>query len=292
MSKRVTVVDAPPQESSLPASEIQIYVNNPFTADHQPQDLGERRGTLIGTYMSCCCTVVGAGILGLPAAIASVGYVSGAILFVVGAGASQVGNHFIAKTCDKVGGDQTSFSSCAAKINPWFAFVVNLLVWFLMFFVGILYAGTAADFLVDAAAYINPTAHANNEWYVGRTFLLTLVWGGLSAPLCFPRKMTILQYTSTASSVFVIYTLVLVVYYAFQPRSVVCESFLARNNATCVDDRCCLESGECCIGEVVAFNGTFLTFLQSLAILATSFCCAVQIFLVSSVVCLLKPNFV
>jgi len=270
-------------EGQLPAQELEFDGQGPSgeikVQEFGGVDYGVRRSTVPAISVCCLNTIIGAGILGLPASIAAVGWGNGIIMFVLGAVCTQIGLHMLSSVAHKIGGDQLSFGAVAGHLNPWFAFLVDFLVWFICFFICVLYVGTAADFLVDAAKYMNPEANASGEWYMSRTFFLTLVWLGIAGPLSFPRKVTILQYSSYIATIFIFYTVVLVVIYAGKPVEELCEHFMEKANVTeCIGEHCCLPSGECCIGEIQAFTGDALTFLNSMAVLVTSYCCSIQMF--------------
>mmetsp|Transcript_1495 Transcript_1495/g.2202 ORF Transcript_1495/g.2202 Transcript_1495/m.2202 type:complete len:463 (+) Transcript_1495:110-1498(+) len=243
------------------------------------EDIGERNGSIFSVCVNTINTVVGAGILGLPAAISAVGYVGGIILFFIVASSSQVCLHMLSSIAVKLGGDQTSYGLAARSAVPVLTLLIDLLVIFMCFFICVLYLGTAGDFLVDVARYLNPTTFG--DWYTTRTFFVTLVWLGIGTPLSIPKKIAFLRYTSSVALMFIVYTVILVIIYSTKPHSVVCASFLENHNTTtCFTENCCLaeDSEECCLGQMFAFRGNALTFFESLAVFVTSFGCSFNIF--------------
>uniref|UniRef100_A0A7S2W733 Amino acid transporter transmembrane domain-containing protein n=1 Tax=Mucochytrium quahogii TaxID=96639 RepID=A0A7S2W733_9STRA len=258
------------------SSQVAIQVKS---YNYEEEDLQPRRGSLCGLTFNCINTCVGAGILGLSYSAAQVGYISWIIMLVFGAVTTQWGLFLLNKICLRLGGDQLSYGKVARAASKWTPIVVDLIVVIECFALGVLYLGTAADYLVDAAKFFNPNENPDT-WYMTRAFMVTCGFI-ITIPLSFPRKVTILQYTSSMAVIAILFTVAIVVYYATQPINVVCHYFLHQNNMSAcptTDTFCCLPgTNNCCIGDVVPAVSSFQAYITAFPVVIVSFTIAPQV---------------
>lgn len=100
----------------------------------------EGNATWISAYINLTSTVIGAGILGLPHAFASTGFVGGASVLLFCASSSAMALHFLAKCAKKVPAP-ISFFSVAEAALPGYSGVID-------FAVAIKCYGVATSYLV------------------------------------------------------------------------------------------------------------------------------------------------
>ena len=90
-----------------------------------PGDSHIRGSGMFGTVSNLVNTIIGSGVLALPACAAKVGWLLAIILMVASAAITWVGLHFLTACAHKLGGDKTSFGATAARTYPWMAIVVD-----------------------------------------------------------------------------------------------------------------------------------------------------------------------
>lgn len=245
--------------------------------------------SFFGNVAIVFCSVTGAGILGIPYAVESVGWVTGFILLIFCGLVSQYGLYLIGEVFIHIKKEDPDayvyFGQISAIINrKYFPLICDLLLFISLFTVCVMYAGITADFLKQGVTYFEIDFDKKDEkWYESRLFFLTIPYVLFSAPASYLESFKKLQYTSYLGAIFIFYVVLVVVVFSFKDSDYVCSSFLKNNNLdTCLDSFCCVntdfnnntyEKNKCCIGEVVLFVPSFLDIIYSLPIMITAFGC-------------------
>ena len=256
-------------------------------------DYGLRGSTFFGTMLNCINSIIGSGVLGLPATIGACGWGLGVILFFIGAGLTQFGLFMLFSVMVQYGGDQQSFGRTAETVSKWMPFFASFCVFVITFTISIAYLGIASNQLIPSVAFlqgrsaeyeqlmgeINAGSDASTPWYWNNTFYVSLGWLLLAFPLSVPKKLTVLQYTSGVAVAAILFATGVVVAYTFAPVEEQCVAFMNKNNLTeCVGDKCCTDSTlvNCCVGDMPVFVSDPVKIIQSIPVIIVAFCCAPQ----------------
>ncbi|KAI9318086.1 transmembrane amino acid transporter protein-domain-containing protein [Dichotomocladium elegans] len=132
-------------------------------------------------------TILGTGLLAMPAALASIGLIPGIVVIILSALASGMGLFFLSRCAARTDGRHASF------------FAVSKLTWPHMAVVG-----SFSDYAEDVIL-------------MDRRFWITVFMGSAILPLSFLRKLDSLKYTSVIALIAVVYLCAIVVYHFFEP---------------------------------------------------------------------------
>ena len=170
---------------------------------------GFGQASLLSCVFNLTNTVVGAGMLGLPAAFASSGLVLGAV-FLLGFGCfSALGLRLLAQ-CARTVGRPASFYAVADAAAPAWAFAIDLAIAIKCFGVATSYFIVIGDLLPQIA---DAMGAADDSAWARRPVWITAALG-LVAPLAAQRRLDALRFTSGLSLGFVAFLCVLVIAYA------------------------------------------------------------------------------
>lgn len=173
----------------------------------------KRTASLFSSSINLTNTIIGAGVLGLPYAVATCGLVVGTLMMFLSACAGAFGLYLLVQCSDRCNSKSTpSYYTCAMETYPQVAFVIDTVVFIKCFGVAVSYLIVIGDLMPDVMRYITD---------VGEDHILTnrLFWIGLFAviivPLCFLKQLHSLWFSSLLSLFTVAYLLALVIAYFF-----------------------------------------------------------------------------
>eukprot|EP00038_Savillea_parva_P029219 m.69584 g.69584 ORF g.69584 m.69584 type:complete len:517 (+) comp8595_c0_seq2:222-1772(+) len=150
-------------------------------------------------------TVLGAGMLGLPHAVAECGYGVGFVLLLVSACGTAVGLHLLAVSQATVGITPSSFYAVVNAAAPSLTAVIDIAVAIKCFGVATSYLIVIGDLMPDVVRQLG--AEANRETWVAIGWVL-------SVPLSCMTTMDALKFTSASALVFVVFVTIVVVLFA------------------------------------------------------------------------------
>ena len=182
---------------------------NPKKNDHQsvggdeahPVDMSAiGQGTMVTSFAALANTLLGAGILGLPGAFASTGWVLGCCLLLLFACTSSFGLHLLYCGASHLGIPSSFAGICDASV-PSLSWVVDAAVAIKCFGVATSYLIVVGDGMPEVVPEVS-----RHIWIVAGFAIVV--------PLAFLRSLTALRFTAAFSLSFVIFTTFLVVSYA------------------------------------------------------------------------------
>lgn len=144
-------------------------------------------------------TILGAGMLAMPAAIASVGWVLGILLVLISAGLSLLGLIMLTKCCDRLGSG-SSISSIAKVTYPETCKLIDFALAMKCFGVAISYLIVIGDMMPTILLATNTESRlllSRNFWILSSAFVV--------GPLAFLKNLDSLKYTSLAGLLAVVY---------------------------------------------------------------------------------------
>ena len=171
----------------------------------------------VASFLSCVFnltnTIVGSGMLGLPAAFSNAGSLLGCAFLVLFASTSAFGLHLLAAAARivsaKAGGDApSSFRSVATAAAPRFAVLIDGAVAVKCFGVATSYLIVVGDTMPVVMAKLGGFAANRSPWIVGAALLV--------APLCYMPRLDGLKFASALSLGFVMFLTVMIVEYYFE----------------------------------------------------------------------------
>jgi len=156
-------------------------------------------------------TILGAGILGLPGAYASSGFVGGTLLLIICCHLSAFGVHLLVEVGDRTGRPASFYSVAMACGGAGAGVLIDVLVAVNAFGVATSYLIVVGDVLPEVADAFGATGMlANRAFWMP----LALVIG---APLSYLRNVSSLQYVSYAAFAMVMYIVVVIALFALLP---------------------------------------------------------------------------
>ncbi|CAG8605924.1 4742_t:CDS:2 [Ambispora leptoticha] len=169
------------------------------------------------SYFSCAInlanTILGTGMLAMPAAIASVGIILGSFMIVFSAFASGLGLYFLSRAASRTEGRQSSFFAVSKLTYPSAALWFDLAIATKCFGVSISYLIIIGDLMPQVVQAVGEKLLGGDEYSI---FLDRRLWITLSmiviVPLAFLKRLDSLRYTSLLGVIAVIYLSFIVVY--------------------------------------------------------------------------------
>jgi amino acid permease len=256
---------------SLPVMHHSVqHESNRNAASLADEEVGENDPNKDGsaTFTSCVInlanTIIGAGMLGLPGAMAGTGYVFGVILMTLGALFSAHGLMLLSKAAQQAG-LPSSFYSVARAAVPKYTILIDLAVALKCFGVATGYLITVGDCMVDALDHILMNEDTlEDESALVQIVLSRQFWvvGAVLAviPVSFYRTLNELKKASALALVFVLFLAIGIVAYANGWAD------------PCLDT----PEGEC-VGEIEAFTSAPSAF-SKVPIFVFAFACHQNIF--------------
>ncbi|KAG8460572.1 hypothetical protein KFE25_011347 [Diacronema lutheri] len=159
--------------------------------------------SLLSSVANLCNTIVGAGILGLPYALARCGLLLGVGLLLGCALGCALSLHLLARSAHTTGVRPASFYSVANAAIPRWAFVIDLAVAVKCFGVATSYLIVAGDMLPLVCAHLrlHPAFSSRELWVV--------LASTVAAPLACASRLDVMKYTSALAIACVVYLAVL-----------------------------------------------------------------------------------
>ena len=170
--------------------------------------------TIPSSMINLLNTVLGAGMLALPAAFASIGLIPGLLAICFFGSIASFGLHLLT-ICGAYIGRSSSFNSVSKITFPGAAIFFDLAIAVKCFGVGVSYLVIIGDLMPYVVRSVNHAIHDDNILVV-RQFWIT-AFMALIAPLSFFRKLDSLKYTSFVALTAVLYLVVLTVATFFDP---------------------------------------------------------------------------
>ena len=155
-------------------------------------------------------TIVGGGILALPFAFSTCGFLLGSLFLLVFGGASWFGLHLLSSCALKIG-LPGSFRTITTAALPNWAASVDIVVAFKCF-------GVACSYLVIVGDTLPPLVRlAGGSGWIADRRVSVLLGSSCMLPLCYLKKLDGLKFTSTLSLVFVSFLTCVIIMAAFLP---------------------------------------------------------------------------
>ncbi|KAI8889383.1 hypothetical protein K501DRAFT_238695 [Backusella circina FSU 941] len=170
--------------------------------------------TIASTSINLSNTILGTGMLAMPAALASVGLIPGIMMIMYAGLTSALGLYFLARCAEKVGGRNTSFASLSKLTWPRLGVFFDIAIAVKCFGVAVSYLIIIGDLMPQVLlSFFNNV----DELYMDRRFWITIAMVTIVAPLSFLRRLDSLKYTSIVALVAVVYLVTIVVYHFISP---------------------------------------------------------------------------
>jgi amino acid permease len=229
--------------------------------------LGE--GSLLSCSAALTTTILGAGVLGLPHAMAECGYLLGAFLLTLAGVAAAFALHLLATSAQTVNIWPSSFYTTATAAVPRAAWLIDLAVAMKCFGVACSFLIVIGDLLPDAMrTFLGEEAVAAatgfNALLLQRRFWILLYVITIVGPLSCLRSLHALRFTAVAGVGFVCFLVLIVFLYAVDGGS----SFF---------DACAGLALDTCRGDAVLVTTSFGT-LKILSIFIFGYTCHQNIF--------------
>lgn len=176
----------------------------------------EPSATMASASINLSNTILGTGMLAMPAALASVGLIPGMFIILYAGITSALGLYFLARSAEKVGGRNASFSSLSKLTWPKLGIFFDAAIAIKCFGVAISYLIILGDLMPQVIRSFFHNAESN-EILMDRRFWITLSIITAVGPLSYLRKLDSLKYTSLIALFAVAYLVVIVVYHYITP---------------------------------------------------------------------------
>ncbi|KAJ8654918.1 hypothetical protein O0I10_009312 [Lichtheimia ornata] len=185
----------------------------------QPDDIEgcETNDLAVASPMSCSInllnTILGTGLLAMPAALASIGLIPGILVVMLSAAASGMGLFFLSQCASRTDGRHASFFAISKLTWPGMAIFFDLAIAIKCFGVGVSYLIIIGDLMPQVVASFSD--YAQDPILTDRRFWITVFMASAILPLSFLRKLDSLKYTSLVALIAVVYLCTIVLYYFF-----------------------------------------------------------------------------
>jgi amino acid permease len=224
----------------------------------------ERLASNKSSYANITNSTLGAGILGLPFAFASTGWIIGPILLVLTGLYSMVGLHLITCVCAKTGFPATIFS-CSQPVHRFVPLFMDLLMALTLFGALSAYLVVMGDMMPQACTQFG----LSGAWL--ERYVWVLVGFGIATPLSIPNRLDFLKYTSAICILAVLYVTGVVFIFAL-PGQDPCAGLTSESD----DDLPCIGS------QIVGEGINYKLVLKAIGIFVSGFCCQINSFPVIS----------
>ena len=205
--------------------------------------------SIFSSSVNLANTIMGTGILALPAAVAECGIVLGVLFMMLSAGAGMLSLHFLSQSAHRAGRPANFYSVCVAA-HPKLPVAVDLIV----VANGFLAATTFLIVATDSLTKLLPTSAGGPPRQIW-----TLIAVACVLPLSLLRRLDALRFTSMLSlAVLVMISILVIVYSLGLPGMVACPSAIRPDGSLC---RGPVET----VGQAVPTIRAFATFIIAFA---------------------------
>ncbi|KAG2225636.1 hypothetical protein INT45_012108, partial [Circinella minor] len=160
-------------------------------------------------------TILGTGLLAMPAALASVGLIPGIMVVFLSAITSGLGLYFLSRCAARTDGRNASFFAISKLTWPNLAIFFDLAIAIKCFGVAVSYLIIIGDLMPQVMASFSEQGSVQDQILLDRRFWITVFMAIAILPLSFLRKLDSLKYTSVVALFAVVYLCAIVVYYFF-----------------------------------------------------------------------------
>ncbi|GES73697.1 vacuolar amino acid transporter 5 [Rhizophagus clarus] len=179
----------------------------------------ERVGT--ANFFSCTVnlanTILGTGMLAMPAAIASVGLIIGSMLIVYAAVTSGLGLYFLSRSATHTFGRNSSFFAVSKLTYPSAALIFDTAIAIKCFGVAVSYLIIVGDLMPQVISGSLGDKFADEySLLMDRRFWIT-IFMVVIIPLAFLKRLDSLRHTSLIALIAVFYLVLIVIYHYFGP---------------------------------------------------------------------------
>ena len=202
-------------------------------------------------FLALTKTAIGSGVLGLPFALRSTGWLVGCIVMLATWCGSLVGQSLLFKCAFRAGGRHTSWYSLARRSYTWLPVLVDAAIAFKCIGVSVSYMIVMRTLMPAALRTFGVAA---DSWAASKTFWIVVVGAFVVLPLTSLKNIDALKYSSALGLVAVLYVAVLVVVYALVPTAM----------DACAQVACHvgIEAGAASFADVLAAIPTFVFAFQ------------------------------
>ncbi|KAI9311425.1 transmembrane amino acid transporter protein-domain-containing protein [Dichotomocladium elegans] len=182
---------------------------------HSPGDSVHDHATAspLSASVNLLNTILGTGLLAMPAALASVGLLPGIIVILFSATASGMGLYFLSCCAGFTEGTRNASFFAISKLTwPNLAIFFDLAIAIKCFGVAVSYLIIIGDLMPQVCG-----AFPETSIWVDRRFWITVLTCTAVLPLSFLRKLDSLKYTSVIALFAVVYLCAIIVYHFFVP---------------------------------------------------------------------------
>lgn len=183
--------------------------------DHGRPIAALHQATLLACTAAMANTILGAGMLGLPHAMAESGFILGVVLLCLAGTAAAFALHLLSVSAQTVDVWPSSFYVVATRAVPSAAFLIDLAVAIKCFGVGTSYLIVIGDQVPEAIGSLIGHDHAG--FLYDRRFWILVYAGGIVLPLSCLRSLNALRFTATISIGFVCFLTGVIALYAMVP---------------------------------------------------------------------------
>jgi amino acid permease len=236
-------------------------IENILDASKNPM-LHKRLASNLSSFVNMTNTLVGAGVLGLPYAFASTGFVLGPIFLGLAMLFAWIGLHLIACVAAKTGFPSTLYSA-SRPVNKYLPLVFDALVLLQLFGAACAYLIIIGDLMPEVFIQLG-----YGGFWVQR-YVWVLIGFSFAAPFSVPHEIDFLKFTSAVCVLFIAYVAATVLVYALSdsPAGDPCDYQVLADDT------------QPCHGHSVVVEGiTGLGVLKVLSFFIFGYCCHVSAF--------------
>ncbi|KAI9491862.1 transmembrane amino acid transporter protein-domain-containing protein [Zychaea mexicana] len=159
-------------------------------------------------------TILGTGMLAMPAAVATVGLLPGMVLTLISGIASGAGLYFLSESASSVEGRRASFFAVSQLTYPGAAVWFDTAIAIKCFGVAVSYLIIIGDVMPQVVISFDSSV-AKDSILLDRKLWITAVMFGLLVPLSFKRTLDSFRHISALAILAVVYLCAIVIYYYF-----------------------------------------------------------------------------
>ncbi|KAI9254456.1 transmembrane amino acid transporter protein-domain-containing protein [Phascolomyces articulosus] len=159
-------------------------------------------------------TILGTGMLAMPAAVATVGLFPGIIFTLISGIASGTGLYFLSESADRVEGRRASFFAVSQLTYPGAAVWFDTAIAIKCFGVAVSYLIIIGDIMPQVVISFDSSV-PKDSILMDRRLWITAVMFGLLIPLSFKRTLDSFRHISALAILAVVYLCAIVIYYYF-----------------------------------------------------------------------------